>query len=107
MTVLLELSVIFCSSKDDASTRNNLTQAPTYLLSQLGSSHNSITYDIIFGNKDTKNYYAQFAKKHQTHLYSQISSSNQQELKYVDNDPNLKIKEEAAKSTVQNLTVYS
>ncbi len=90
--------------KDDAQLQQH---SHNNLLSQLGSSHNSITYDIIFGNKDTKNYYAQFAKKHQTHLYSQISSSNQQELKYVDNDPNLKIKEEAAKSTVQNLTVYS
>ncbi|AAC71623.1 DUF31 family protein [Mycoplasmoides genitalium] len=41
-------------------------------------------YDLIFGDSNTKSFYAQFAKKHNTHLYDQIKSSEKEEFKYVD-----------------------
>ena len=68
--------------KDDAQLQQH---SHNNLLSQLGSSHNSITYDIIFGNKDTKKYYAQFAKQHKTHLFEQIKQSNDQQFTFVKN----------------------
>lgn len=46
---------------------------------------NTVAYDLIFGNKDTKKYYAQFAKQHKTHLFEQIKQSNDQQFTFVKN----------------------
>ncbi|BFO93216.1 DUF31 family putative serine protease [Mycoplasmoides pneumoniae] len=45
----------------------------------------SVAYDLIFGNKNTTKYYAQFAKEHKTHLYEQIDRSNDQQFTFVKN----------------------
>ncbi|AAB95898.1 DUF31 family protein [Mycoplasmoides pneumoniae] len=46
----------------------------------------SKNYDLIFGDSNTKKYYAQFAKEHKTHLYHQILQSNDEQFRFVEND---------------------
>ncbi|MGE9739249.1 DUF31 family putative serine protease [Mycoplasmoides pneumoniae] len=44
----------------------------------------SVAYDLIFGNKNTTKYYAQFVKEHKTHLYEQIKQINNDEFRFVE-----------------------
>ncbi|ALA31854.1 DUF31 family protein [Mycoplasmoides pneumoniae] len=48
----------------------------------------SVVYDLIFGNPNTRKYYAQFAKKNNTHLYKQIVKSRSAEFRFVENSNN-------------------
>lgn len=74
-----------------ASTSNTTTAwGVAQLLRWKANGHNNdgtntVAYDLIFGNKDTKKYYAQFAKQHKTHLFEQIKQSNDQQFTFVKN----------------------
>ncbi|ALA30751.1 DUF31 family protein [Mycoplasmoides pneumoniae] len=54
--------------------------------------NSAVAYDLIFGNKDTTKYYAQFAKKNSTHFYKQIEQAKDQSLKYVQSDKTTDVK---------------
>ncbi|WP_058158218.1 DUF31 family protein [Mycoplasmoides pneumoniae] len=49
-----------------------------------GSSISKGSYELIFGDKNTKNYYAKFAKDHQTHLYQKIKESKDEQFRFVE-----------------------
>ena len=44
----------------------------------------SVAYDLIFGNSNTKHFYAQFAKQQKTHLYEQITKTRDPQFRFVE-----------------------
>nr|WP_308010210.1 DUF31 family protein [Mycoplasmoides pneumoniae] len=84
-------SLVFNQDKKISSIYSAATESDSVGYAQLlrtprdvnGISVVSQSYDLIFGDSNTKRYYAMFAKKQQTHLYSEILKSTDEQYRYV------------------------